>query len=407
MTGMQDFSDTAVRIVAVDGDPNAVPHIEASHVTLTKCSSVASAAVVVEELQPHAVIVEASLRGARDFVRWIKRRTGSIVLVSSSRPFMTDAWGADGHIEKPLTVEGLQAALQRLSLDIQDARPDVELFSDSIEELEFKDPPETAWRPASDAGIHVVAQEVIAVWGAKGGAGRTVVAANLAARLEGLKVLLIDLNFSEGPTDLAVYLKLPPTPHIGKILDEPADRRQGFLNTVIERDDLPFDVIQPPPTLEQAEGVTADDIVDVIDQARRRYQIVILDLPADQTLLTLEAADMATSILFVTQVHNGSIARLEALKDQLRRDVPKMLVINRFSEKAARAREMAHFLDMPVAAIIVEDSGLDECMRKGTLLIDFYSLFSQGIADIGQTLLGLKKAAPKQRWGLANLFKAR
>lgn len=379
--------DEKTRILIVDNDPDKVYELgvlSPSSVEAIKCTSVAAARALVEELKPQAVFIDAEVRGSQDFVKWIKRSKGSAVVTMSDDPVYKNCarWGADGHIEKPINKTSMEMAISGLFNNVQ---------------------------PKSGSqfeNVHVVTQEVIAVWGVKGGAGRTTVAANLAAHLSDLKVLLIDLNFSEGPSDLSAMLRLPAVPHMGRLMDNLADRRQGFADSLIEPPTEAFTVVQPPPTLEIADKIGVDEVVDVIDQARRAFNIVILDLPANQSPVTMEAVDMATTVLFVTQVHNGSIARIEAVKDQLKSDVTKMLVINRFTGNHSQAREISYFLDLPIAAVINEDARLAENIKNDTIFIDSNTVFSEGIVEIGKSLLGFQSKDVKSKWSIFNLLKS-
>jgi MinD-like ATPase involved in chromosome partitioning or flagellar assembly len=393
------------RILIVDDnveEPYDLAVLSPPSMEAIRCGSVAAARALVEELKPKAVFIDADLRGSKDFIKWIKRHKSSAVVTMSKNPVCSDhaRWGADGHIEKPLNRSSLEMAMRRIC----DGASGIEEAPGSISSGYDK-----PGRPESVndyENVHVVTQEVIAVWGAKGGAGRTTIAANLAAHLSDLKVLLIDFNFSEGPSDLSAMLRLPAVPHIGRLIDNLGDRRQGFVDSLIEPPTEAFTVVQPPPTLEIAERIGVDEVVDVIDNARRMFNIVILDLPANQSPVTMEAVDMATTILFVTQMHNGSIARIEAIKDQLKSDVTKMLVINRFSGNPVKAREISYFLDLPIAAVVQEDAHLADNIKNDTIFIDSNTIFSEGIVEIGKSLLGFKSKDLKSKWNIFNLLKS-
>ncbi|GAH11706.1 unnamed protein product, partial [marine sediment metagenome] len=67
-----------------------------------------------------------------------------------------------------------------------------------------------------ETGYKILVQNVISIYSAQGGVGRTSTAIHLAKLLNKLGVLLIDLNFAEGPSDISLYLQLPKLPHLSQ-----------------------------------------------------------------------------------------------------------------------------------------------------------------------------------------------
>ena len=108
-----------ITVVAVSSHPDELVGIDEviEHgLKIIKCSSVVAAMALVEEFIPHVVLVDVVIRGAYDFVSWIKKRTGSSVILMSPRPFLTgmEKWGADGHIQEPIDSVNLRRAIDRL-----------------------------------------------------------------------------------------------------------------------------------------------------------------------------------------------------------------------------------------------------------------------------------------------------
>ncbi len=411
-----------ITVVAVSSHPDELVGIDEviEHgLKMIKCSSVVAAMALVEELIPHVVLVDVVIRGAYDFVSWIKKRTGSSVILMSPRPFLTgmEKWGADGHIQEPIDSVNLRRAIDRLFAESSGSMFDCPESKDlSINEstapldgLCVEEPLQKhEQKIRKKQNIYVMPQEVVAIWGAKGGVGRTTIALNLANYLRDFSVLLIDLNFSDGPSDISVCLDLPSTPHIGRFVDNPIDRRKGLDDAVVKPGNASFSVLQTPTTQDQSDKVSTDDIIDLIDQARRTYQIIIMDLPADQTLLTLEAVDMASSIFFVTTAHAGSVVRTKALRDKEKRSASQMIVLNRFTKHHGRAREIGHFLDLPIATIIEEDTKMSKNIRNSHIFEKNDSVFYKSIVDISRSLLGLSKLDTiSDKKGLKRLFVSR
>lgn len=401
-----------MRVIVVDTEENTfkVARELGSQFQVTNCASILAASALVEETKPEVVVVDMDIRGASDFVRWLKKKTGATVILAGERQPSRSAkdwpaaagWHADGFLQKPFQKADLEDEINRVVYGPMEK--EIKL-RDEDRPLKVGTPTkERARGEEQTSAPRVVAQEVVSIWGTKGGSGRTIIATNLAHYLKNFKTLLIDLNFSEGPSDLSIYLKLPKIPHIGRFVDSPLDRRQGLIDSLTKTEQSHFAVIQPPPTLDQAEKVSCGDIVDLIDQARRLFEIIILDLPCNQSPITLEAVDMSTTVLFVTPAHYGSIARLEAQKDAVDKATGRALVINRYNNYSLSPKEIAHFLDMPLVGVIKEDSNLERLIHKGDLNIFTETDFGGGIGQIAANLFRIEPPK-KVKKSLAEIFK--
>jgi MinD-like ATPase involved in chromosome partitioning or flagellar assembly/AmiR/NasT family two-component response regulator len=379
-----------LRVIVVDNEENTfkVARELSSQFEVTNCASILAATALVEETKPEVVLVDINMRGALDFVRWLKKKTGAMVILTGPTQLTRGIkeCPADGFLKKPLQKENLEDEINRI------IRGGIE------KEVTLRDEQQKTGSP------RVVAQEVVAIWGAKGGSGRTTIAATLAHYLKDFKTLLIDLNFSNGPSDLSMYVKLPKIPHIGRFIDNPLDRRQGLLDSLTKPEQSHFAVVQPPPTIEQSDKISCEDIVDLIDQARRLFAIIILDLPCNQSPVTLEAVDMSTTVLFVTPVHYGSIARLERQKDTVDKETSRVLAINRYINSSLNPKEIAHFLDMPLAGVIKEDTNLERFIENGDLNILTKTDFGEGIGQIAANLFKIEPPR-KTKKSLAEIFK--
>lgn len=374
------------------------------------CESVMAATALSEEIKPRFVFIEIDMRGSVDFLKWLKRETGSTVILMTAKGKAMDygSLGADLTIVAPVMSDDISDVLSHLGfskdkllIDPDGNDPGHKDETSGFWDIgELFDEPEAQALSHTDKGdghIQVVAQEVVSVWGANGGAGRTTLAIRLAEALSDFDVLLVDLCFCEGPGDVNAVLGLPPAPHIGRLIDERQDRRKGFVECLLKPKGAGFGVIQPPPTIDQAENITPDDIVELIDQARRMFQIVIIDLPNDLSPITLEAIDMSTSVLLTTNNHNGGMARLETLKSFIRKDISKQLVLNRFDKSKTRAKDIAHFLDLPLAGVIGEINNFEEYVNKGKILKLPHNVTDSAINDILKSIFGFDRPSAKKK----------
>ena len=385
---------------------------------ITTCKSVIAATALVEEIRPRVVFTDVSLRGAKDFLFWLRRTTGcvSVAITNGNEEKDMPSWVCDATIPTGACHAELKRVIDDLGLTLDESVKNETVDDEMVGLIEDRpefvvpiaDDPELSLlaslpsRGAND--FRIIGQEVIALWGAKGGDGRTTVALMLAQALQDFETVLIDLNFKDGPGDVNMSLDLPTTPHLGRLLDEQTDRRKGFMESLIKPRRWGFAVVQPPPTIEQADQVTPDDIIDLIDQARRVFQVVIIDLPADLSPLTLEAVDLSTTILFAATAHAGGLARLELLKSYVRKDKARSLVLNRFNSSAGRAREISHFLDLPLAAVIPEVESLKNYEEKGQLPRKYDNVTQKRINDILKLVFGIEQGFAKNRSVISRLL---
>lgn len=397
----------------------AFQDLETLGYSLSSCTSVLAATALVEELNPRVVIIDLNVKGAKDFVRWLKKETGTIN-ISVNDADATEASllsGIDGSLITPIDVETVTELFASLGIKVtgnKDKRDEETEFWDITRDIKgvFEEDEEEPLGQVMHSGsstrgdIRVISQEVVAIWGAKGGVGRTTLSILMCHLLSEFDVLLVDLNFKEGPGDVNVLLDLPATPHLGRLLEEKGDRRKGFLGSLIKPKNGSFAVIQPPPTIDQAEQICPDDIIELIDQARRCFQIVIIDLPSDISPVTLEAVDLSTSMLFVSDGNLGSLARIESIKSFVRKDIAKALLLNGFNAGTRKAREIAHILDMPLVAAIPEYQTRRNEKISDDLIKDCDNIVTAGVKDVIEAVFGIEKCAKTSRNGLNQLIKS-
>lgn len=381
------------------------------------CGSVMAATAIVEEINPRVVFVDDEVRGASDFLKWLKRETGSAAVILQKGPVSMDyfVWGADSTLSLPVSKIEIVRTLGTIGLSIVAADLDEEMndraerewhgFWDISDGFVKKDDKTSPFPSRETVRPNVVSQEVVSIWGGQGGAGRTITALLLAEALGEFDVVLIDLCFREGPGDINMLLELPITPHIGRLVYEKYDRRKAFAECLIKPKQGRFAVIQPPPTIDQADNISPDDIVELIDQARRMFQIVIIDLPDDISPITLEAIDMSTTVLLTTTNHAGGMARLESLKAFIRNDITKLLVLNRFDDSIGRARDIAHFLDMPLAGAMPTIEGINAFINQGRILNLRDSVTDNAINDILKLIFGLDRGFVAPRKTFSGMLK--
>jgi len=175
--------------------------------------------------------------------------------------------------------------------------------------------------------IRAIKQKIIVFAKAKGGVGSTILSIYLGFCFRNLKTLLIDLNFSEGGGDVSYYLNIPKYPNIinftsgysGKSVKDSIINLKGN-----------FDILQAPPTIELSKMIELQDIYSLVDIIKKKYDIIIFDLPNVLNDLSLGVIDLADILVMVSDSTLGSIGRLSEINKQFEyNDLYKILVFNK------------------------------------------------------------------------------
>ena len=178
--------------------------------------------------------------------------------------------------------------------------------------------------------IKTIKQKIIILSKAKGGVGSTTISIFLGYVFDKLKTLLVDLNFSEGGGDISYYLDIPRAPNILNFID--GYNRKSLENSVI-RIKKNLDILQAPPTYEMSKKVDLQDIYCLADIAKKKYHLIIFDLPNRFDDLVLGVIDLADLLIMVSDHTLGSIGRLIKMNNRfIYNDLEKILIINKYSK---------------------------------------------------------------------------
>lgn len=188
------------------------------------------------------------------------------------------------------------------------------------------------WIFSNDLGkenIKTIKQKIIVFTKAKGGVGSTLLCIFLGYIFSKLKILIVDLNFSEGGSDISYYLNIPKSPSIINFME--GYNRNAMENAVFSINDN-LDILQSPPTYELSKKVELPDIYSLVDIARRKYHLIMFDLSSQISELWLGVVDLADLLIMVSDNSLGSIGRLININNKfVYQELEKILVINKWS----------------------------------------------------------------------------
>ena len=205
------------------------------------------------------------------------------------RRFMTV--GARGYVSQPVDFEELRStirAVHQRALEEKAARLQV--------------PP--ALTGPLDGGLKGQGT-VVAVFGAKGGVGKTAVAVNLAVALQtvtGERVGLLDADFAFG--DAALHLDLNPS-HSFLNFVEHVEQEGGridpqYVRGIMARHSTGLRVLCRPPRPEHAELIKAEHVRAVLEVLPNLFRFVVVDCLSsydDRMLAVLDAANVIVLML--------------------------------------------------------------------------------------------------------------
>jgi pilus assembly protein CpaE len=220
------------------------------------------------------------------------------------------------------------------------------------------------------------AGRVITVFSTKGGAGKSVVATNLAvllARRSPKPVVLIDADLQFG--DIAVMLKLSPQHTIVDAVSA-LDRLDIALlqNLLIEHGPSGLLVLPAPLEPAFADQIGAPEMVRIVDILRTFCSYVVIDTPSyfnDVVLGVIEASDdvLIVAGMDIPNIKNVKIG-LQTLRllntpmDKLR------LVLNRANSKVRLdVSEVERTLGIQADALIPSDVVVPQAVNKGEAVV--------------------------------------
>ena len=205
----------------------------------------------------------------------------------------------------------------------------------------------------------VWASRVITVFGAKGGLGKSTIAANLAVKLseKRKKVALVDLDLQFG--DLNIFLDLEPKDTIVELVQDVVTPNIDSVRSYMAVHSSGVHVLCAPRSPEYAELVSAEKVQSLLSLLRTYYDYVIVDTSPSFTDVTITAIESSSILFFVTGLDISilrnsklSVSLLESLQqtDKIR------LIVNRAVDmNSITINDVQKIIGYPIWAKIPSD----------------------------------------------------
>lgn len=161
--------------------------------------------------------------------------------------------------------------------------------------------------------------QVVTFMGCKGGSGATFTAANLACLMAAngrRSVALLDLNLQLGDAHLYISNRRPPSDLLS--LTQQIDRLDADLLRSAMLPVMPgLHVLAAPETAAPGAQVQPEQVRRIVDQARRLFELVIIDTSRVLDGVTLQALEPADRVCVVLQLALPSIRDAKRLQQVL------------------------------------------------------------------------------------------
>jgi pilus assembly protein CpaE len=217
---------------------------------------------------------------------------------------------------------------------------------------------------------------VITVFSTKGGAGKSVIAANLAvvlARRSSKPVVLLDADLQFG--DVAVMLKLAPQHTIVDAVGS-LDRLDATLLQQFLMRHEPSGLLILPAPLEPsfADQISAAEMVTIVGLLRTFCEYVVIDTPAYFNEVVLALIEESDDVLLIAGMDIPNIKNVKIGLQTLRLlNVPASklhLVLNRANSKVKLdVSEVERTLQIKAESLIPSDVVVPQSVNKGTPVV--------------------------------------
>jgi pilus assembly protein CpaE len=294
-----------------------------------------TATEVIRQKSPHIKVVILSVQGDQNYMRR--------AMLAGARDFLT----------KPPMGDELISAIRRAGEIAHTER---------AQAASLRTMPATmnsGSSPISPLSLGATHGKVVSIYSPKGGTGCTTIAVNLAVALhnEDTRVVIVDSNLQYG--DVAMFFN-----EQGKntILDLAPLADELDLEIVdgvlVKHATTGIAILASPSRPEQADKVTADQFLKVVDFLRQMYAYVVVDTATYLSDVTISAIDVSDVIVLVTTQDIPSIKNSRLFLDlmqTLKIDRSRVaFVVNKFDKRIAAitAERISENLKQEVAAIL-------------------------------------------------------
>ncbi len=256
---------------------------------------------------------------------------------------------------------------------------------------------------------------VYAVASGKGGVGKSVITANLAAAVaqDGIRVLIIDADIGLRSQDALLALE-------NRVVYDLVDVSRGDClpdQAILPCEQFPSLHLLPAAQFERVKSLSAEKFRKIISSLRDHYDYIFIDCPAgiERGLRTVLKSGVDDIMLIVTpdDISVRSAERAAQVIEEKQGPRP-FIIVNRLNYDLVRSGEMmseqvvAQVLDLPLLGVIPEDPAVCRSVLKHRLFISYDCEARSAVLRVSSRLRGcivpLPASALKKKRRLRSLF---
>ena len=214
--------------------------------------------------------------------------------------------------------------------------------------------------------------KVIAVFGSKGGVGKTTVAVNVSAVLagKGYRTALLDFDLQFG--DASIFLDLENKHGISELIQEGSLSRE-MIQSYMLLHKTGLSILAASERPEYAEMVKSSHGESIVNAISKGYDFVFIDLPAQMNDLSLMALERANTILHII---NPDISTLRNAKKTLelmralKLDHKVEVVLNKENASTITAKEIETLMKLNfIGKVPVENKHAIASLNQGIPIV--------------------------------------
>lgn len=208
--------------------------------------------------------------------------------------------------------------------------------------------------------------KVVSVIKSVGGIGATALLSQVGIRAaqneaaHGRQVCLLDLDLQFG--NAAFQLGLHPSLTFADLFEAGGRLDGELLRATTTPHPSGLHVVAAPPEMTPLDSVTSEQLIEIIEIAKREFGTVLLDLPANWTNWSLSLLAQSDLVLLVTEMSVTGLHRarrqLDLIREQELNSLDLRIVVNRFEKgllKVVRPADLQKALGRDVAYTVAND----------------------------------------------------
>lgn len=242
-----------------------------------------------------------------------------------------------------------------------------------------------------------IESKIISVCSPKGGSGRSVIISNLAVSLASLKksVVILDCDLQFG--DQAMMFNILNSNTIGDLVKNEKIFNWEIIKKYIEKTDIEnLYLLSAPSKPEEAELISRNEIVKIIDILKDNFDFILIDTPSYFLDVAISVYDISDIILLVTEVDLNSIKNAKSAMKVLEKlnysdDKIKIIVNKLGKNKAVNSDNISNSLSKKIfCELPYVPYELTSSINRGESIVsyDVNNPFSRSIINMAKKLNG-------------------